>query len=178
MNMSIRPRLTRRTSGRRRGSDPLSCHVVVAADWPRIDKHAALVIPSRRYTLRVAGSADLVAIVNTRPTRIVLIDDCRVIGMRVTVRCGCEAERQACAERGLDDDEGDGAIHVWFQSGWGCRGRTALMWNTLHDQQRDGERNHKRHNYDSFQGYPPTGGRRPPDRYTASGAYGSGAHRA
>ena len=36
--------------------------------------------------------------------------------MRVTVRCGCEAERQACAERGLDDDEGDSAVHVWFQS--------------------------------------------------------------
>ena len=32
---------------------------------------------------------------------------------------------------------GNGAVHVWFQSGWGCRGRTALMWNTLHDQQRE-----------------------------------------
>ena len=50
----------------------------VGVDWPRIDKDATLVIPSRRYTLRIAGSADLVAIVNKRPTRIVFKDDCRV----------------------------------------------------------------------------------------------------
>jgi hypothetical protein len=96
----------------------------VGVDWPRIDKDATLVIPSRRYTLWIAGRADLVAIVNTRPTTLVFHDDAVAVvvahlvgvdvdtdgrGVSCSVRCGQEAQREASAERGLGDVDSDAA---------------------------------------------------------------------
>jgi len=63
----------------------------------------------------VAGAADEIAHRPAIPLRAVLLDDGRWLGVSCTVRCGCEAERKACAERGLDDDEGDGA---WLGMSW------------------------------------------------------------
>src|SRR6185312_10267021 len=119
---------------------------------PRVDQHTTLVVTTSRNTLPIAWATHPVPVIDTRPTVLVLADDAvavvvadlggiRVIaddrvgvGVSCPVRCGCEAERQACAERGLDDDEGDGAIHV-IPIGLGLPWPNGLMWTTLHDQQ-------------------------------------------
>ena len=58
------------------------------------------------------------------------VDPDRVLVCSRRVRRGDEAERQAAAERGFGDDEGEGVIHVGFPS-FGGRGRMALRDMTL-----------------------------------------------
>src|SRR6478752_6572857 len=82
---------------------------------PRVDQHTTLVVTTSRNTLRIAWATHPVPVIDTRPTGLVLADDAVAVvvanlgGIRVIaadrvdgsspVRCGCEAERQACAER-------------------------------------------------------------------------------